>query len=86
MSLAEATSNPVRVILEDPVPSHRVEAHLELGRRAAARGARDAARIHFLEAAKLAPDDPRPRQELREVTEPDKRFGRWLFGSSRRSN
>ena len=65
-----ATPNPARrnpglLLMEETDPAVRLDAHLELGRRAMAREDLDTAETHFIEASHLDPTDERPRAELR---------------------
>ena len=56
---------PGRVLAEEADPRIRLDAHLELGRRALAIRELDLAETHFREASELDPSDERPRAELR---------------------
>ncbi|MCA9566416.1 MAG: hypothetical protein KC656_01180 [Myxococcales bacterium] len=57
--------HPAKVLVEETDPALRLDAHLELGRRAKARSDRESARTHFEEALEIDPTDERPRAELR---------------------
>jgi hypothetical protein len=57
--------SPGRVLVEETDPAARLDAHLELGRRAAEREEFDTAETHFREALELDPTDERPKAELR---------------------
>lgn len=64
---APPRDHPVNVLLEETDPQLRLDAHLELGRRAVARADRHSARTHFAEAVEIDPTDERPRAELRSL-------------------
>jgi len=57
--------SPSLLLMEETDPAIRLDAHLELGRRAVARDDLDTAETHFREASELDPTDERPRAELR---------------------
>jgi Tfp pilus assembly protein PilF len=65
----------ITVLLEETDPRLRLDAHLELGRRAMARRDAVAARTHFEEACDLDPTDERPRAELRGLARPTTKRG-----------
>ncbi len=58
-------ASPGRVLVEETDPGARLDAHLELGRRAAQRSDLDTAETHFRQALELDPTDERPKAELR---------------------
>ena len=62
---AVRNASPGRVLVEETDPIARLDAHLELGRRAAKRSDLDTAETHFREALELDPTDERPKAELR---------------------
>lgn len=57
-------SDPVRVLMEERDPILRGRAHVELGRRAAARQSSEVAARHYLEALSLDPTDEVARTAL----------------------
>ena len=54
----------VQVLIENPDPATRSQAHTELGRRAAAKDDVEKALAHYREAAVLDPTDETPRQAI----------------------
>jgi hypothetical protein len=59
--------DPVAVLIEDPDPVRRAQAHTTLGERALERDAVDLATEHLLEAIDLDPTDEAPRRLLEAV-------------------
>lgn len=57
----------------------RIDAHLELGRRALETDEVERAAMHFREACDLDPTDERPRAELRGLGKLNQRTRWWLW-------
>lgn len=74
---APAQRTPGRILAEELDPKLRLQAHLELGRRALASDALELAETHFTEARDLDPTDERPRAELRGLGMRTRRRSRW---------
>lgn len=70
---------PGRILAEEMDPDLRLQAHLELGRRALASEALDLAETHFTEARDIDPTDERPKAELRGLGRRKKRSRWWLW-------
>lgn len=76
----DPTRHPGHVLVEETDPGLRLDAHLELGRRAMARSDDAIARTHFEEALQLDPTDERPKAELRSIGVTTKlKTKRWGF-------
>jgi hypothetical protein len=91
----ETRRDPIDVLVDDPDPTTRSRAHVELGLRAKARDDLDMAEWHLREAMDLDPTDETTAEELRSIgksVEPPppavkpKRFWGWMTGAMRRKN
>lgn len=69
--------SPGRILAEEFDPAARLNAHLELGRRALATDDLTGAETHFTEACELDPTDERARAELRGLGKLKKQRKSW---------
>lgn len=80
--------DPRMVLVEESNPTLRMDAHLELGRRAREQNNLSSAETHFREAFDLDPTDERPRAELRGlgrlIEKPKRRLLGWFRSRAER--
>lgn len=79
MTPIPAKRTPGRILAEELDPALRLQAHLELGRRALADDAIELAETHFTEAREIDPTDERPKAELRGLGARKKRSRWWRW-------